>query len=95
MESPSTNGHGDFVPQRQLISEMHSMMKDMAKRSDRVEHILFGDKEAEIDGIVHTIKKHGKYISADKKIKWIGAGTVLTGGAGMGFWETIKTLIFK
>jgi len=90
MSGISENGNGDFIPQRQLVSEIHSMVKDLSKRSDRVDRVIFGDPEAEVDGLVHTVKKHGKYISVDKKLKWIGAGTMAAGGASMGFWDTIK-----
>jgi len=64
-------------------------------KTDRINNILFGDKEAGIEGIAYKVRMHDKYIKADKKIKWLGAGSMMAGGTAMGFWEQIKHFFFK
>jgi hypothetical protein len=84
----------DIKTGRQLLREIHADMKYLRKKSDRVDNVLFGDKEAHIDGLVDTVAKHRKWISLDKKIKYSAAvAAASTAGAGIGFWDNLKHII--
>jgi len=96
----NSNGNGqpnyNEEPLRVIIRGMSdkfdshvTKMDEHIKKTDRLNNIVFGDKEAKIPGLAYKVDKNTRYIAADKKIKWIGAGTMLAGGAGMGFWDKI------
>lgn len=53
---------------------------------------IFGNERAGVDGIAKKVSYHDKYIRADKKLKYVGAGIMMTSGAGL--WESIK-MFFK
>jgi hypothetical protein len=95
MESFNGNGHGEFKTNRELLSEIHSTLKDVVKRSDRYDTILFTDKEAGREGLIDKVTRHGKYISFDKKMKIFGTGIAASTGTAYGFWDSIKHFIFK
>ena len=78
---------------RDLVRGLHKKFDDQTNKTERLNRVLFGDDEAQIDGLVHTVKKHGQYISMDKKMKWVGAGLAATTGAT--FWENIKQFFIK
>ena len=81
------------IPLRALVRQLHDKFDYQAKQTERLHQTVFGDKDAERDGLIHTVKKHAQYISTDKKIKWVGAGLAATTGAT--FWENIKHFFLK
>jgi len=90
------NGNGQHhygdepLPLRQLVVDLHKKMDDHSKKQDRINNVIFGDTEAKQDGLVQKVDRHSKYISTDKKIKWVGIGLAGSAGTGIGFWDTIK-----
>lgn len=101
--NPSLNGHssGDGNETlREMVRGLHDKMdKHMDKqevynkRSERIQSIVLGDPEAGIDGLVHKVSKHGKWISLDKKMKIAATAAVTSGGAGWAGWEYIKKIL--
>ena len=71
----------------------NSEQRDFNKKIERVHNVVFGDKEAEIDGVVTKIKRVEKYISFDKKMKYTAAGMAAVTGSGWAFLDTIKHLL--
>ena len=80
---------------RELIRGLHSKMDDHMRKTDRINNILFGDKEGGIEGLANKVNRHDKYIRNDKIVKYIGAGAMTAGGTGLGFWEQIKGWLLK
>lgn len=92
-----SNGTGENERPESLRDMLRTHIVEQRKFNEKVErlhNVVLGDKGAEIDGLVHTVKKHGKYISLDKKMKLIATG--LAGSAtGVGFWDNIKHAFLK
>lgn len=78
---------------RSMMRGLHVKFDEHTQKTERLNRIMFGDQEGQIDGLVHTVKKHSAYISNDKKMKWVGAGLAATTGAT--FWENIKHFFLK
>lgn len=58
------------------------------KKLDDIHFSIYGNKDAGIKGIAKMVEAHEKYISADKKIKLVGAG--IASASGIGIWESVK-----
>lgn len=89
----SQNGHSqEERPEslRDMLRTHISEQREFNKKIERLNNVVLGDPAAEQDGLVHTVKKHGKYISNDKKMKWIGAGVAASGATGYSLWDYIK-----
>lgn len=92
---PNGNGQESFKTNRELISDMHEIMQRLDKNSDRINRVLFGDKDADQKGLVEKVADHGKYISVDRKLKIFGTGLAASTGTGWAFWDQIKHILFK
>lgn len=96
--NPHENGQEEFdrpPTNREILRDIQSTVKKLAERSAKVDIVVFGDDESKIEGLVDKVERHRKYISMDKRLKWIGAGSLVAGGTGMGFWESIKQFFLK
>jgi hypothetical protein len=89
------------TPLRDLVRGLETKLdkhvdqqQELYKRIDRLCHVVLGDPEAKVNGLVHHVDEHRKYISRDKRLKWFGAGLAATGGSAglMGFWDKFKHL---
>lgn len=97
---PGLHNYEPPVPLRELIHDLQDKMDkqmdqqdELNKKVDRLFIIVLGDPDAQIPGLVHHAKDHGKYISRDKKIKWFGAGLAATGSTTAGlfqYWDSLK-----
>lgn len=94
-QNGANNGHysDQDVPLRALMRQLIEKFDIQAKQTERLNGIVLGDKEAGRDGLIHTVKKHGTYISTDKKMKWVGVGLAATTGAT--FWENLKHFFLR
>ena len=45
------------------IQLIHEELQNMNKKIDRIYHVLIGDDEMKIEGLVSKVQKHDKYIS--------------------------------
>ena len=45
------------------IALIHEELQNMNKKIDRIYHVLIGDDEMKIEGLVSKVQKHDKYIS--------------------------------
>lgn len=89
--SMNGNGqHGDDQPLRAMLREHINEQRDFNKKIERIHTVVFGDKEAEIKGLVAKVDDHGKYISLDKKMKIFGTGLAASGATGWALFDTIK-----
>jgi len=92
------NGNGQYdhdapTPLRDLVQQLHIKFDEHAKQTARLNNIVFGDKEANVDGLVQKVEKHQKWITLDKKVKTFGAGLAASGGTGWAFWDSIRTFL--
>ena len=60
------------------------------KRVDRLFTVVLGDEEANIDGLVDKVQRHGKYISLDKKLKIAATSLAASTTGGWLGWDIIK-----
>lgn len=91
MTQYSMNGQQpDDLPLRAMLREHITEQRDFNKKIERIHTVVFGDKEADIDGLVSKVDKHQKWISLDKKVKLYGAGLATSGATGWAFFDTIK-----
>ena len=44
------------------IQLIHEELQNMNKKIDRIYHVLIGDDEMKIEGLVSKVQKHDKYI---------------------------------
>lgn len=44
------------------IALIHEELQNMNKKIDRIYHVLIGDDEMKIEGLVSKVQKHDKYI---------------------------------
>ena len=44
------------------IGLIHEELQEMNKKIDRIYHVLIGDDEMKIEGLVSKVQKHDKYI---------------------------------
>jgi len=44
------------------ITLIHEELQNMNKKIDRIYHVLIGDDEMKIEGLVSKVQKHDKYI---------------------------------
>lgn len=51
----------------------------------RMETAVLGDKDAGIKGLANRVSETEKYISRDKKMKWMGAGII----AFIAWWKSL------
>ena len=72
----------------EVLSKQNEAAEKRDEKLNKVLLCLYGDETSGLTGIVSKVKRHEKYISTDKKLKWIGAGVMTTGGAGI--WEAIQ-----
>lgn len=89
----SMNGNGqshDEQPLRAMLRDHINEQRDFNKKIERIHTVVFGDKEAEIKGLVAKIDEHQKWISLDKKVKIYGAGLASSGITGWAFLDNIK-----
>lgn len=93
------NGQGneDGKPEslRDMLRSHILEQRDFNKKVERLHNVVLGDEEAKQDGLVHKVDRHSKYISVDKKMKWIGAGLAVSGGTGWAFLDNIKQFLLK
>jgi|SRR3972149_1175289 len=78
---------------RDMLRTHISEQRDFNKKMERVHNVVFGDKDAEVDGVVHKLKNVEKYISFDKKMKYTAAGMAAVTGSGWAFLDSIKHLL--
>jgi hypothetical protein len=45
------------------IALIHEELQNMNKKIDRIYHVLIGDDEMKIEGLVSKVQKHDKYIT--------------------------------
>jgi len=45
------------------IQLIHEELQNMNKKIDRIYHVLIGDDEMKIEGLVSKVQKHDKYIT--------------------------------
>lgn len=69
----------DEKPLRDLVKQVLDSQLSTNTELKRLATTVYGDKEAEIVGLVGHNKKHIEYIENDKKLKWTisGIGLVL------------------
>lgn len=93
MTSFSQNGHDhghDEQPLRAMLREHINEQRDFNKKIERLHVIVLGDPEAKIRGLTDKVESQGKYISLDKKMKYIGTGLAASGATGWAFLDSIK-----
>ena len=71
------------------LTEIKTILIEQGKKLNDIHFSIYGNKEAGIKGIACLVREHDKYIQIDKKVKWVGLGIMIPGGAGM--WELIRT----
>lgn len=75
-------------------------IKDMLEKAERdretqskligdIHLAIFGSEPLQLEGMAAKVKKHEKYISTDKKLKWILFGSTFAGIGGA--WAYIKS----
>ena len=72
---------------KQILAEQVSQRTEL----QRMNFVLIGDEKAGVDGLAQKVLKNSKYISSDKKTKWLFFGSVVAGGGGL--WAYIKSKI--
>jgi hypothetical protein len=66
------------------IQLIHEQLQDMNKKIDRIYHVLIGDDEMKIEGLVSKVQKHDKYIQNQRlqvaRLSGIAATAGVIGG---------------
>jgi hypothetical protein len=66
------------------IALIHEELQNMNKKIDRIYHVLIGDDEMKIEGLVSKVQKHDKYISNQRlqvaRLSGIAATAGVIGG---------------
>lgn len=70
--------------------EMYNIIKTLEPKVTRIETGVFGDERAGVKGIKDRVRDNEKYISTDKKIKWIGVGIGMAIGWLVKGWDKVS-----
>jgi hypothetical protein len=66
------------------IALIHEELQNMTKKIDRIYHVLIGDDEMKIEGLVSKVQKHDKYIQNQRlqvaRLSGIAATAGVIGG---------------
>jgi len=66
------------------IALIHEELQDMNKKIDRIYHVLIGDDQMKIEGLVDKVQKHDKYIQNQRlqvaKLSGIATTAGVVGG---------------
>ena len=66
------------------IQLIHEELQNMTKKIDRIYHVLIGDDEMKIEGLVSKVHKHDKYIQNQRlqvaRLSGIAATAGVVGG---------------
>jgi len=66
------------------IALIHEELQDMNKKIDRIYHVLIGDDQMKIEGLVSKVQKHDKYIQNQRlqvaRLSGIAATAGVIGG---------------
>lgn len=66
------------------IALIHEELQNMTKKIDRIYHVLIGDDEMKIEGLVSKVQKHDKYIQNQRlqvaRLSGIAATAGVVGG---------------
>ena len=77
----------------EFTAEINQKILDeqVAQRTElhRMNFVLIGDEKSGVDGLAQKVMKNSKYISNDKKTKWVFFGSVGVGAGGL--WAYIKS----
>jgi hypothetical protein len=74
------------------IQLIHEELQNMNKKIDRIYHVLIGDDEMKIEGLVSKVQKHDKYIS-NQRLQVARLGGIATAAGVVG--GLIVQLIIK
>lgn len=74
---------------KKMLEEDRIERDRQGKMLDNITTAIFGNDKMDIEGMAHKVKRHEKYISTDKKIKWVLFGTTIAGTGSL--WAYIKT----
>ena len=66
------------------IALIHEELQDMNKKIDRIYHVLIGDEQMKIEGLVSKVQQHDKYIQNQRlqvaKLSGIATTAGVVGG---------------
>jgi hypothetical protein len=65
------------------IALIHEQLQDMNKKIDRIYHVLIGDDEMKIEGLVSKVQKHDKYIQ-NQRLQVARLGGIATAAGVVG-----------
>jgi hypothetical protein len=65
------------------ITLIHEELQNMTKKIDRIYHVLIGDDEMKIEGLVSKVQKHDKYIQ-NQRLQVARLGGIATAAGVVG-----------
>lgn len=65
------------------ITLIHEELQNMNKKIDRIYHVLIGDDEMKIEGLVSKVQKHDKYIN-NQRLQVARLGGIATAAGVVG-----------
>lgn len=65
------------------IALIHEQLQEMNKKIDRIYHVLTGDDEMKIEGLVSKVQKHDKYIQ-NQRLQVARLGGIATAAGVVG-----------